>query len=220
MRTAVEGIYHGSLGWTVRCTPRRRTVRVDAPVELFGKWRQGAAGDAAREWHWLHVLPLMGLAVPQPVCWLGSRRRSLLVTAGVGGRGLDGWMVDADREGWLDELCEYALVHVAPAIRRLHDNRIAYRDLYWNHLLVEDPRAGDPPVFVDVERAFRPRWRWRRWVVKDLAGLLSSLTVRIPDRWLLRFVRRYQEGAAFDPALLDDIMTKAARIRAHRPKYG
>lgn len=221
LRPAIERLYHGSLGHTVRCTPRRRTVRVDGTPELFGKWRRGESRAAAREWHWLHVLPLIGLRVPRPVVWLGTRRRSLLITEAAAGRPMDAWMVQAAAEGWLPELCDYAARHVAPAVRRLHENFIAYRDLYWNHILVVDPRAGDEPTFLDVERAFRPRWRWRRWVVKDLAGLSSSLVVPVPVSAQLRFLRGcLQQKAPLDPGMLDAIAAKAARIRAHVPRFG
>ena len=220
LRAVVEELYRGACGYTVRCTPRRRTVRVEGPPELFGKWRRGSGRSGAPEWNWLHVLPLMGLQVPRAVAWLGRRRRSLLVTEAVAGRPFDAWLVQAAAEGWLVELCEYAVRQVAPAIRRLHEHRIAYRDLYWNHVFVADPRNGDEPTFLDVERAFRPWWRWRRWAVKDLAGLLASLPVPVPPRWPLRFLRAYSGGAPLDPAWIDDIVAKAARIRRHVPRYG
>ena len=220
LREAVLGLYAGARGWTVRCTPNRRTVRVAGDPVLFGKWRSGARADAAREWHWLHVLPLVGLRVPRPVTWLGRSRRSLLVTEAVEGRSMDAWMVEAAADDWLDELADYAARNIAPAVRLLHDNHLAYRDLYWNHVFVADPRAGDPPTFVDVERVFRPRWRWRRWQVKDLAGLLASLVVPVPVRDQLRFLRRYGGGGTLDPALLEAIMRKAERIRRHVPKFG
>ncbi len=230
VRPVVEQLVHGAIGRTVRCTPNRRTVFVDGPVALFGKWREhglpagfwrvGTAADAAREWHWLHVLPLMGLRVPEPVCWIGNRSRSLLVTNRVPGRGMDAWMRVAEREGWLEQLFDYVLEHVAPAIRRLHAAGVAYRDLYWNHVFVSDPRAGDEPVFLDVERAFRPLWRWRRWVVKDLAGLLASVSVELPPSWPLRFLRQYTGGARLDPRWLAAIASKARRIRGHQPKFG
>ena len=149
LRADIEGLYNGSLGQTVRCTPLRRTVRLDGQPDLFGKWRSGGCRDAAREWHWLHVLPLIGIRVPQPVVWLGRARRSLLVTEAVSGRSMDAWMVEAATRGWLPELFDYAIRHVAPAVRRLHDNRIAYRDLYWNHILVTDPRADEEPTFLE-----------------------------------------------------------------------
>jgi hypothetical protein len=115
---------------------------------------------------------------------------------------------------------------VAKAVRRLHDQGLVFRDLYWNHLFARDLSPDSEPVFLDVERVFRPRWRWERWVVKDLAGLLASvpaaLALRAGDG--VRFLRSYL-GADWPlrsrrHRLMRKIAAKAARIRAHRPRYG
>ncbi len=216
----VLGLHAGALGRTVRCTPRRRTVRVAGSPALFGKWRTGGRADAAREWHWLHVLPLVGLRTPRPVAWLGHPRRSVLVTEAVAGRPMDVWIAEAAEQGWLEQLGRYAVEFVAPAVQCLHRGGLVYRDLYWNHLFVTDPRTSAEPVFLDVERVFRPRWRWRRWVVKDLAGLLASAPVAIPLSLQLRFMRRYGGGEPLDRRLLRAIARKAARIRRHVPRFG
>lgn len=220
----VRAMWDGSLGCTVRCVPTRRTVAV--PFDggwLFGKWRVGHRGDAAAEWHWLHVLPLLGLRVPEPVAWIGRGRRSLLVTAGLAGRAMDAWIVEAAAQGWLPELVAWACRRVAPVVRRLHDRGLVYRDLYWNHVFVAAPRDGAEPHFLDVERVFRPRLWPRRWRIKDLAGLLSSVPAGVPlPRFAgLRFLRHYLGEPLRDHLrLLRAIDRKAARIRAHRPRYG
>lgn len=218
----VRGLWTGALGHTVRCVPRRRTVA--APVDgewLFGKWHLRCFRTAAAEWHWLHVLPLLGVCTPAPLVWLGDRRRNLLVTTGVEGRSLDAWAVEAHRDGWLDAFCDHACRAVAPLVRRLHGNGLVVRDLYWNHLFSLDPRQRGEPVLLDVARVLRPRWRWRRWVVKDLASLWASLPVPVPARQGLRFLRRYLgEPIASHRPLLAAIVTKARRIRAHAPRYG
>jgi hypothetical protein len=219
---AVASMWRGALGRTVRCVPTRRTVAARCgDTWLFGKWRHGARRSAAAEWHWLHVLPLLGVRVPEAIAWIGRGRRSLLVTAGLPGRALDAWAVDAADEGWLDELVAYACEHVAPQVRRLHDAGLAYRDLYWNHVWSEHPREGGASMFLDVERVFQPRWRRRRWLVKDLAGLLASVPVELPPRAALRFLRAYfGEPLAPHRALLAAIERKAEAIRQHEPRYG
>ena len=120
-------------------------------------------------------------------------------------------------------MASYVVDQVAPRVRRLHDQGLVYRDLYWNHIFVEDPRRGDPPVFLDVERVVRPRWRWARWVVKDLAGLLASVPVGIEvrPRFTLRFLRAYFGGGldAHRRTILA-VVAKAARIRKHQPRFG
>ncbi|MGB3968405.1 MAG: lipopolysaccharide kinase InaA family protein [Planctomycetota bacterium] len=205
--------------------PTRRTVAV--PVGggwLFGKWRLGERARAAAEWRWLHVLPLLGVRASQPVAWIVQGRRSLLVTAGLPGRAVDAWAADAIAEGWLGELAAWACARVAPVVRALHDAGLVYRDLYWNHIFANDPRdprADAPPSFVDVERVFAPGWRFRRWVVKDLAGLLASAPAALPVRAALRFLRAYL-GTSLRPhrRLMRAIVAKAGRIRSRLPRYG
>ncbi len=218
----VSGIWAGSHGFTVRCVPTRRTVAAEAVGgAVYGKWRCGRHRDARAEWRWLHALPALGLRTPTPLLWLGSRRRSLLVTASVEGRGLDSWAAQAIEEGWFAALAQYASAVVAPLVRRLHGHGLVYRDLYWNHVFARDPRLGAEPVFLDVERIFRPRWRWRRWVVKDLAGLLASAPDRAWGRPALRFLRAYLGGSArAHRELIGAVVDKATRIRAHVPRFG
>lgn len=217
----VRGLWTGAVGSTVRCVPTRRTVSAaGAGGVVYGKWRQGHARDAAAEWHWLHVLPLLGLRVPKPVAWLRRGRRSLLVTAALPGRALDAWAVEAAANGWLDDLVAYAVDHVAPMVRALHEGGLVHRDLYWNHVFTEDPRRGTAPALLDVERVFAPRWRWRRWLIKDLAGLLASLPIAVPLRARLRFLRAYLGTLRGERALLAAIAAKAAQVRSHTPRYG
>lgn len=218
----VRDLWHGAVGRTVRCVPTRRTVT--APVGggwLFGKWHVGSFATAAAEWRWLHVLPLLGVRTAEPLVWLGNRRRNLLVTAGVPGRALDVWALAARREGWFDRWCAYVLAEVAPLVRRLHDHGLVVRDLYWNHLWCEDPREGGAPVLLDVGRMLRPRLRWRRWVVKDLAGLWASLPFPVSVKLGLRFLRAYLDEPLFlHAAAIRAVAAKAARIRRRRPRYG
>jgi hypothetical protein len=220
--SAVRGLWSGALGTTVRCVPTRRTVAHAFGAQwLFAKWRTGKRRQAAAEWRWLHVLPLIGLRVPEPIAWLGRGRRTLLVTAGVPGRALDAWAVDAAAAGWLAELVAWACTEVAPLVRRLHERGFAYRDLYWNHVFCVDPRRGEPPAFLDVERVFRPRFRKYRWLVKDLAGLRASVPVVVPERAMLRFARAYlQQPLSLHRRFLRALVSKAARIRARRPRFG
>ena len=219
---AVAAMWAGALGHTVRCVPTRRTVAAAVAAGwLFGKWRRGRKRDAAAEWRWLHVLPTLGIRTATPVAWVGEGRRSLLVTEGLPGRSVDVWAVEAARHGWLPQLVAWACREVAPVVRRLHDQGLVYRDLYWNHVMATDPRLGGEPRFLDVERVFEPRWLWRRWVVKDLAGLWASVPAPVSDRSGLRFLRSYlgttlrgQRGSILA------IAQKARRIRRHAPRYG
>lgn len=218
----VRGLWCGAIGRTVRCVPTRRTVVVAVGDGwVFAKWRRGERRMAAAEWHWLHVLPMLGIRTPQPIAWIARGAHSLVVTRGLRGRALDAWAVDARAEGWWDELVVWAVTQVAPAVRALHDAGLAYRDLYWNHVFAEDPRRGEPPAFLDVERVFAPRWRTRRWVVKDLAGLLASAPRPLSPRSCLRFLRGYLgEPVSRHRGLVTAIAKKAARVRQRVPRYG
>jgi len=218
----VRALWSGAIGCTVRCVPTRRTVLAQVGEQCwFGKWRTGERRSAAAEWHWLHVLPTLGLRTPAPIAWLGRGRRTLLITAASTGRALDAWATDAHREGWLPQLVAWACANIAPAVRTLHARGLVYRDLYWNHVFADDPRLGGAPSFLDVERVFRPRWRRRRWIVKDLAGLVSSLPVPVRSRDQLRFLRAYlQAPLRSSRSLARAIVAKAARIARHAPRYG
>lgn len=218
----VDGLWRGSFGRIVRSVPTRWTVaHAVGDGWLFAKFRRGERRRAAAEWRWLHVLPMLGLATPPPVAWVADNERSMLVTRGLPGRPLAAWIVAAHRDGWLPQLAAWAAKQVAPRVRALHDAGFAYRDLYWNHVFAEDPRGGAAPSFLDVERVFRPLWRQQRWIQKDLAGLVSSLPVAVSPRLLLRFARAYCRGPlAGRRRWLDAIARKAARIRAHAPRFG
>ncbi|MFM1873959.1 MAG: lipopolysaccharide core heptose(I) kinase RfaP [Planctomycetota bacterium] len=221
-RTLASGIWHGTIGITVRCVPTRRTVAAsDAGHCLFGKWRVGRFADARAEWRWLGELPVLGLRTPARVAWLGDAERSLVITRAADGRALLDWGIESLRDGWAPQCLAYACREVAPRVRALHNAGLFYRDLYWNHVFAADPRGTEPPTFLDVERVFRPRWRRRRWLVKDLAGLLSSAPPEFRGRPALRFLRVYCGGSLRGMrGLIVAVRAKADRILAHRPRYG
>ncbi|MFT4840491.1 MAG: hypothetical protein ACI8UD_000932 [Planctomycetota bacterium] len=189
---------------------------------LYAKLYRRRKRTAAAEWHWLHMLPLLGIESAQPIAWLADRRASLIVTSAVKGRSLDAWLVDAAAEDWLGEVFDYACREVAPFSRRLHDQGLIHRDLNCAHLFVTDPRSAGRPAVIDVERMFRPRWRWRRWVVKELASLLASSPVPVPIRVALRFLCCYQPELTTRQRrrLARAVGRKVARVLAHQPRFG
>ena len=219
----VQRLWDGSLGRTVRCVPTRRTLMAVADgTVLYAKLRRGGRAAGAAEWRWLHLLPLLGVTTASPVAWIVRGRRSLLVTRALSDRrSLDAWAADAARAGWLPELFTWVIRELATFVRHLHGHGLIHRDLNAAHLFCVDPRRGGAPALLDVERTFRPRWRWRRWVVKDLATLLASSPVPVPRRVMLRFLRRYLAAPLGDHVgLMRAIRRKATRIRARRPRFG
>lgn len=219
---AADGLWSGSLGWTVRCTPRRRTAVAVLPNGslVFGKLRHGRRRDARRESRWLRDLPALGFRVPELVARRKRGRHSLICTRGLPGRPLDVLLHGARRPEDVTRAARYLVDAVAPVVERLHGAGLVFRDLYCNHLFARGFDDGEPAL-LDVERVFRPRFRRRRWHVKDLAGLCASAPATVSGATRLRFLRAYLGGLQGDwKGLATAILRKAARIRSHRPKYG
>jgi hypothetical protein len=211
-------------GRTVRCTPDRRTVavRLDDGRCLFRKLRTTRPGRAFVEWRVLEELARIGVPVPRRVFLARLGRRTALGMLAAPGRALDSLLESTAEPGRDPRVRRYLVERVAPVVRHLHDQGLCFRDLYWNHLFATgfDPGVGWP-TFIDVERVFRPRGRFDRWRVKDLAGLLATWPGPAPRALALRFLLTYS-GAdhEWDRRLARSVMAKAARIRAHRPRFG
>jgi hypothetical protein len=223
-----NAVLDGAIGRTVRCTPRRRTVLLTVAGRVcFAKVRDGYGRAAKAEWQWLHDLPKVGIAVPEPLALLQRGRRSVLVTGAAAGRPLDAAFAEAIARGEDAAVADFVCGPVARAVAALHGSGLVYRDLYWNHVFADGLAPGSGLVFLDVERVFRPWWRLQRWQVKDLAGLASSFPGRVPLRVATRFLRVYLGSAGSGPRgrarrrrWLRLVHAKSVRIRAHVPKYG
>ncbi len=214
-------------GRTVRSVPRRRTVMqagaVGGPM-IFRKLRCGGGTSALAEWRWLRRLPDLGIAVAAPVCFARLGRATAVVALATQGRPLDALL----REAPSSVALEYARVVVAPLAARLHGHGVVFRDFYWNHLFAPRLDLEVEPTFIDVERALVPTLRWRRWVVKDLAGLVATwpraaerpaaARVLIPSYFAAAGERAADLGASarFELAVL----AKAGRIVSRRPRFG
>lgn len=222
----LDAVIAGGQGFTVRCTPHRRTVmaRTEDGQLLFVKLRDGRLGDARAEWRWLHVLPMLGLAVPQPVAFERRGGTSVVCTAAAPGRPLDAVVAEALRRGDAEQVLQFCCAVVAPSVRRLHDQGLVFRDLYWNHLFARSLERDAEIVFVDVERVFRPRLFAWRWIVKDLAGLAASFPGPLSPRAGMRFLCAWLGDRAGDARgrrrWFRAVARKAARIRRHVPRYG
>lgn len=219
---AAREVVGGGVGREVRSIPHRRTLEHEAADgrAIFCKLRDRRPGDALNEWRWLHELPRLGFRAPQPILLARDGNRTAVCTLGVPGRPVRDLIAEAVEAGRQATVEAWVVSAVAPMLRRFHGQGLVFRDLYWNHLYIESlDEPGREPTFIDVERIFRPRWRWRRWLVKDLAGLFASLPPGVPQSILMPGFRAYagESGAA---SLLGPVTRKAARIRAHRPRYG
>ncbi len=213
-------------GRLVRCTPWRRTVMQTMPdgSRLFCKYRSRRRSDAMAEWRALQELARIGIQVPEPLFLAVAGSASVVGMAGVPGRPMDAWFGDGRRP-------RAAMAAMPQLLRRLHDAGWVYRDMYWNHVFSTGAGARQPqsePLaslagdlwLVDVERAFQPTWRHHRWIVKDLAGLLSSAPRDCTAADALRFLRGYLGGLQGDwRRLARQVAAKSERIRAHVTKY-
>lgn len=180
---------------------------------VFCKIRNGRLGDATAEWHALSELPKLGLNVPEPLFLARRGKDSVIGLAAVPGRPVESLLAEG-RE------IDRVLQEMPAVLRRLHGAGWVYRDMYWNHVFAEE--GGEGLWLVDVERAFRPRTRFGRWRVKDLAGLVSSLPdgVLVSRSARLRFLREALDGFPADhKTIVREVLAKAQRIRGHVTKY-
>jgi len=84
---------------------------------------------------------------------------------------------------------------LADLVRNLHRAGYVHRDLYASHVFL-DRRDGRLDLYlIDLARMFAPRWRTRRWRIKDLAQLRFSM----PPEWVKHhwqaFLCGHMEGA-------------------------
>jgi hypothetical protein len=117
----------------------------------------------------------------------------------------------AGRRRRLDRLAEF--------VARFHRAGFVHRDLYLSHVFIETGGGGadDSFALIDLQRVFRPRWRARRWAVKDLAAMhFSTPADRVGVMERLRFLCRYARRCGrFGPArdLARSVERKTGRMR-------
>lgn len=121
------------------------------------------------------------------------------------------------------DLKRQLIFKLAKISRVLHDNGINHRDYYLCHFLL--PRHSvnaaqvDQLYLIDLHRVqIRPGGVPRRWLEKDLAGLLfSAADAGLTRRDVLRFVRAYsgeplREVLPRDQSLWRQVVQKADRL--------
>ena len=225
---------------------RRERIRVQLsgsdgqPVTLYLKryhrpglrdqWRRMLtcrADHSAAWWEWQQVRRLRraGIPTPIPVAFgekMGGWREkcSFIVLASAPGESLERWVPRHLMDGQTTIGVEHrrTLVRqVALLARALHQAGFCHRDLYLSHVFVDMAEPSDPVLtLIDLQRVFQPRWRKRRWRVKDLASLHFSCprqAVSATDR--LRFALAYLDADRLSPAskqLIRQVAAKAARI--------
>jgi tRNA A-37 threonylcarbamoyl transferase component Bud32 len=228
----------GLAGWRQRvvlCVGDRRLFLKryrDPPLRAQLALRlRGFGATAEVEWHWLRRLPELGLPGPQAVAY-GCRRRgglerqSLLLTDEVPGTSLERWVPGEVDSRLADRAFKARLgADLARLVARLHAARLVHRDLYLSHVFIDEGADGSMHLaLIDLQRMLRPRLRWRRWMIKDLAALDYS-TPPTAASWAdrLRFWKQYRGAkrlAPGDKAILRAVARKTRRIARHSARHG
>ncbi len=187
--------------------------------------RSGARSLAGVEWAWMTRLAADGIPAVRPLAlaeaFERSREvRSALLTQAVRGESLEAL---AARPQALDRAqVRCLLTDTAGLVSRFHAAGYVHRDLYLSHIFYDATAAGSADrglTLIDLHRVLRPRWRRRRWIVKDLAALEYSTPralVSAADR--LRWLKRYLGLPKLDPAarrLVRAVQRKTRRIARH-----
>jgi heptose I phosphotransferase len=178
---------------------------------------------ARNEWLALQALATAGIDAPRPVAFgergaNPARRQSFVVTAALG----DTVTLEDLTRDWRDspppvDRKRRLIAAVGAIARRMHVRGINHRDFYLCHILKD--RDGDRLYLLDLHRAGLRRAVPRRWLLKDLAGLLmSALGIGLTRRDRLRFVAAYtgrpwRAALAEDRAFWDDIARRAVRLK-------
>lgn len=212
-------------GEVFRTVAGRRTVRFVASKQAYFLKSHSGVGwpeiiknllylrapvlGAANEWHALHRLPKLGVAVAGAAGYGCSglnpaRRRSFVIAREIG----DAVSLETVAREWRTlaaqpgmALLKRRLISVLAQIaRQLHDAGLNHRDFYLCHFLMRWPGfprrapSGPPELYlIDLHRVQQRRRTPSRWRIKDLAGLLFSAADAAPTlRDQLRFVRQYR----------------------------
>jgi len=182
-----------------------------------------------REWEGIWELRQLGMATVEPVGF-GELRRWVWEA--------ESFLITEELKG-ASRLTEFIPQHFSPPLKSsllaekrhllrnlarltccLHGGGWFHRDLYLGHFFVKPREEGDDELYVmDLQRVIRPRWRQRRWRIKDLA----SLNFSAPSGWFsasdrLRFFKQYRQIVRLgrtDKSLIRRIIRKSKRIRTH-----
>lgn len=177
----------------------------------------GARPGGRREHDALERLASAGFDVPGALGFAQGPSGSIVVMENVPHRetvrdALQTSAADARRE---------LLTRCAQLLARLHSSGFRHRDFYAHHLLVREPDGV--LVLIDVGRAGRAPMPRRRWFVKDVGALLSSLPREVSRRERLRCVSIYLDardihGPRARRSFARAAFAKAARIASRIPR--
>jgi len=149
---------------------------------------------------------------------------SVLITEAISGQSLEQFLpaYAIPQRGPQLRRWRAAIDQLAALIGDFHRAGFCHRDLYASHVFVSFEEDGRP-IFrlIDLARAFKVRWRRRRWLVKDLAALNYSTPAKVSRTDRLRFLKRHLGLKRLDgqtKRLARSIAAKTRRIAAHDAK--
>ncbi len=170
------------------------------------RWLNGAGrwSTAGIEWRNARQLADASIAAAEPIAFgqemTGAwERRSFILLGEVAGQSLERWLpayLPPPMQDPRGQARRKRLDRLARFVARFHGEGFVHRDLYLSHIFIDAADADDAGEeefrLIDLQRVFRPRWRKRRWKVKDLAALnFSTPPERVSERERMRFLCRY-----------------------------
>ncbi len=215
----------------------RRTIKVQlGAANYFAKIHQGVGWleilknlmngrlpvlGARNEWLALLALKAAGVRSMTAVlfCERGlnpAARKSAILT-----EALESKITLEDFETNVPSIKTLLISEVAAMAKTMHGAGINHRDFYLCHFLMDYPlKPNEKPVLhlIDLHRAQIRQNVPKRWLVKDLAGLLySAFEKRLTKRDLLRFIRTYsdrplREVLVADAAIWREIIRRAKKL--------
>jgi heptose I phosphotransferase len=152
-----------------------------------------------------------------PVIAYGAddRRRSFFLSQNLAGfEPADDWLRRVEQEGADLERIRSLFRSLGRTIGRLHAARLFHRDLYWCHLFVREPKAGQFDVrLIDLQRIHWAKSRTWRWRLKDLGQFAFAFPTGwgndadLAD-WFASYLGQDQLGT------VGRILLRAVRVRA------
>ncbi|GJM11709.1 MAG: lipopolysaccharide core heptose(I) kinase [Pseudohongiella sp.] len=161
---------------------------------------------AENEWKAITKLRALGLATMTSVAYDSrglnpARRQSLIVTEDL----VNTLSLEDYCKAWQQKppnflLKKKLLSKLAHISRTLHQGGVCHRDFYLCHFLLPkdsldtDPEQDFELFLIDLHRALIKQPLGRRWIVKDISGLLySAMDIGLTQRDYYRFMKIYDD---------------------------
>ena len=171
---------------------------------------------ARNEWLAIKVLRDAGVPTMEVALFCESgknpaRKRSAILT-----RSLEDRITLEDYKAVNPVIKRRLIELIAMMAKRMHLAGVNHRDYYLCHFLLDKGSTEPQLNLIDLHRAQLRRKVPKRWLVKDLGGLLfSALEKGLTRRDLLRFIRIYSGGLdrlRTDKGFWRDVVERACRL--------